>query len=58
LREEKAMTELTRRAVLAGAAAVSAAFTVPSISLAAAPPAGRQAPGWYRYKSAISRSRW
>jgi glyoxylase-like metal-dependent hydrolase (beta-lactamase superfamily II) len=44
------MTELTRRAVLAGAAAVSAAFTVPSISLAAAPPAGRQAPGWYRYK--------
>jgi glyoxylase-like metal-dependent hydrolase (beta-lactamase superfamily II) len=46
------MTKFTRRNVLAGALAASAAaaapFTVPV--LAAAPPAGKQAPGFYRYK--------
>src|SRR5712691_4251506 len=36
------MTELTRRSLLAGTVATSAA--------AVAPPAGTQAPGWYRYK--------
>src|SRR5256886_2520558 len=45
------MTQLTRRAVLAGAAAVAAAPLVTSLpAVAAAPPAGAQAPGWYRYK--------
>jgi glyoxylase-like metal-dependent hydrolase (beta-lactamase superfamily II) len=45
------MTELTRRAALAGAAA---AALVPALAAtparATAPFAGRQAPGWYRYK--------
>jgi hypothetical protein len=46
------MTKLTRRTILTGAAAVSAAALAPAISSsqAAAPPAGKQAPGWYRYK--------
>ncbi|MCC6779211.1 MAG: MBL fold metallo-hydrolase [Hyphomicrobiales bacterium] len=45
------MNQLTRRAALAGAAAAAVApfATVPSVR-AAAPPAGTQAPGWYRYK--------
>src|SRR5713226_27060 len=48
------MTELTRRTIVAGAAAIAAAavapLAAPSRSRAAAPPAGTQAPGWYRYK--------
>lgn len=49
------MTELTRRTVLTGTAAATAAaavgpaaFTTPAH--AAAPAVGSQAPGWYRYK--------
>src|SRR5262249_13106048 len=44
------MTELTRRTLLAGAgaAAISAPFV--DTTRAAAPPAGKQAPGFYRYK--------
>ena len=49
-----AMTHLTRRALLTGAAAVSAAAVCSACrqlpAHAAAPPAGTQAPGWYRYK--------
>jgi glyoxylase-like metal-dependent hydrolase (beta-lactamase superfamily II) len=52
LEGENAMTEFTRRNVLTGALAASAAaaapFTVPV--RAAAPPAGKQAAGFYRYK--------
>jgi len=48
------MTELTRRSVLAGAAVASAATALtplaPTSARAAAPLAGTQAPGWYRYK--------
>jgi glyoxylase-like metal-dependent hydrolase (beta-lactamase superfamily II) len=48
------MTELTRRTVLTGAMAASAAAAAPFIATsparAAAPPAGKQAPGVYRYK--------
>jgi glyoxylase-like metal-dependent hydrolase (beta-lactamase superfamily II) len=49
------MTELTRRRVLAGAASATAAtvFTplaTNSPAFATAPPAGKQAPGFYRYK--------
>jgi len=47
------MTEFTRRSVMAGAAAAGAiALTpiVPSPTQAAAPPVGKQAPGFYRYK--------
>src|SRR5262245_28077937 len=45
------MTELTRRTLLAGAAAAAAAPLAASAPAhAAAPLAGRQAPGWYRYK--------
>jgi glyoxylase-like metal-dependent hydrolase (beta-lactamase superfamily II) len=46
------MTQLTRRTVLAGAAAATA-FTPLAAALpaqAAAPLSDRQAPGWYRYK--------
>ncbi len=48
------MNELNRRTVLKGAAVASAAtalgpLVAPSAQ-AAAPPAGKQAPGWYRYK--------
>ncbi|MEW6449581.1 MAG: MBL fold metallo-hydrolase [Pseudomonadota bacterium] len=45
------MTDLTRRHLLAGAAVASAATLTPSApSQAAAPPAGKQAAGFYRYK--------
>jgi glyoxylase-like metal-dependent hydrolase (beta-lactamase superfamily II) len=45
------MTELTRRTVLTGAIAATAAGTLTTSSTrAAAPPAATQAPGWYRYK--------
>ena len=48
------MTELTRRRILSGAVAASAATALTPLSgspvRAAAPPAGKQAPGWYRYK--------
>jgi secreted PhoX family phosphatase len=48
------MTELSRRHVLAGAAAASAATALTpfatSRASAAAPLAGKQNPGWYRYK--------
>lgn len=48
------MTELTRRNLLAGTVATTAAATVPLATSApvraAAPLAGTQAPGWYRYK--------
>ena len=45
------MTHLTRRSVLAGAAATAIAPSVlSSIARAAAPAAGTQAPSFYRYK--------
>src|SRR5215470_6989687 len=48
------MTELTRRTLLASTAAATAVAAVPLATgrsgHAAAPPAGTQAPGWYRYK--------
>jgi glyoxylase-like metal-dependent hydrolase (beta-lactamase superfamily II) len=48
------MIDLDRRKVLGGAvaAAATAALTplAPSAGVAAAPPVGKQAPGWYRYK--------
>lgn len=47
------MTELTRRSVIAGAAAGMAAAVSPialSPARAAAPAAGKQSAGWYRYK--------
>jgi len=48
------MTQFTRRQILAGAAATAfaaaAPFTPSSPVSAAAPPVGRQAPGFYRYK--------
>ena len=48
------MTELTRRHVLAGAAAASAATALTPLAnspaSAAAPIGNAQAPGWYRYK--------
>ncbi len=45
------MTQLTRRAMLAGtAAAAISPFAAISTAQSAAPPAGAQAPGWYRYK--------
>ena len=46
------MTLLTRRAVLAGAAATTALSPLAASppAQAAAPLAGKQAPGWYRYK--------
>jgi len=48
------MTELTRRALLTGTAAATAVAAAPLTTRrpahAAAPPAGTQAPGWYRYK--------
>ena len=45
------MTELTRRHLLAGAAAIAANPLFASLpAFAAAPPAGTQAPGFYRYK--------
>jgi glyoxylase-like metal-dependent hydrolase (beta-lactamase superfamily II) len=48
------MTQLTRRTLLSGAAAAGAATLAPAVSSspahAAAPPVGRQAAGWYRYR--------
>ncbi len=48
------MTELSRRSVLTGTAAATAIVLSPfdgrSPARAATPPAGKQAPGWYRYK--------
>ena len=45
------MTQLTRRAVLAGAAATALSpLAAASPARAAAPLSDRQAPGWYRYK--------
>jgi glyoxylase-like metal-dependent hydrolase (beta-lactamase superfamily II) len=45
------MTELTRRTILAGAAAAATAPLAATSSVrAAAPPAGKQAPSYYRYK--------
>jgi len=44
------MTELTRRTILAGTAAVVAGSSGSIPTQAAAPPAGKQAPGFYRYK--------
>jgi glyoxylase-like metal-dependent hydrolase (beta-lactamase superfamily II) len=46
------MTALSRRAVLTGAAAAisTGSISISSSVQAAAPPAGRQVPGWYRYK--------
>jgi glyoxylase-like metal-dependent hydrolase (beta-lactamase superfamily II) len=46
------MTVLTRRAVLAGATAATALspLAITSPAQAAAPPAGKQVSGWYRYK--------
>ena len=48
------MTELTRRTLLTGTAAATAVAALPLTTgrpaHAAAPPAGTQAPGWYRYK--------
>jgi hypothetical protein len=46
---EKTVTELNRRSLLTGTAAVTAA--APSLLVhAAAPPVGKQAPGYYRYR--------
>jgi glyoxylase-like metal-dependent hydrolase (beta-lactamase superfamily II) len=45
------MTELTRRAALGGAAAVALTpLAANAPAFAAAPPVGKQAPGYYRYK--------
>src|SRR3972149_3771147 len=46
------MMQLTRRKLFAGAAAASAATALSPLTVthAAAPPAGKQAPGFYRYK--------
>jgi glyoxylase-like metal-dependent hydrolase (beta-lactamase superfamily II) len=48
------MSKLTRRSVLTGSAALTAAgldaFAKPTLAHAAAPPVGKQAPGYYRYK--------
>src|SRR5215831_13382758 len=48
------MTELTRRTLLTGTAAATAVAAAPLTTRrpahAAAPPAGTQAPGFYRYK--------
>jgi glyoxylase-like metal-dependent hydrolase (beta-lactamase superfamily II) len=46
------MTELTRRTIMTGAVAAAAAGPLAASlpAVAAAPPAGKQAPGFYRYK--------
>ena len=48
------MTELTRRTLLTSTVAATAVAAAPLATgrsaHAAAPPAGTQAPGWYRYK--------
>ena len=43
------MTELTRRSILAGTAAVVGSVGS-TVTQAAAPPIGKQSPGVYRYK--------
>jgi len=49
--ESISMTGLTRRSALAGAAALTAApLLPPTTAIGAAPPVGRQAPGYYRYR--------
>src|SRR5262245_42308812 len=47
---EDAMTNLNRRTLLTGTAAVALAAAASLPTRAATPPAGKQAPGWYRYK--------
>jgi uncharacterized protein (DUF1501 family) len=42
--------ELSRRGLLSSAAAAALAAALPAQSFAAAPPAGKQAAGFYRYK--------
>ena len=45
------MTDINRRHLLAGSTAFAAAsLAAPVVPRAAAPPAGKQAAGWYRYK--------
>src|ERR1700754_2090251 len=44
------MTQLTRRDVFAATAVTGLAAALPTQGQAAAPPAGKQAPGFYRYK--------
>ena len=44
------MTTLSRRGLLAGAAAMTAAATINGPARAAQPPAGKQGPSFYRYK--------
>ena len=44
------MTQLTRRDLFAGTAMAGLAAAMPTQGHAAAPPAGKQAPGFYRYK--------
>jgi glyoxylase-like metal-dependent hydrolase (beta-lactamase superfamily II) len=44
------MSELSRRGLLSSAAAAALAAALPAQSFAAAPPAGKQAAGFYRYK--------
>jgi glyoxylase-like metal-dependent hydrolase (beta-lactamase superfamily II) len=48
---EEVMISITRRTMLTGAAAAAfAPLVAPRAAVAAAPLAGAQAPGWYRYK--------
>jgi hypothetical protein len=42
------MTKLTRRTLLAGAGAAAVVNPLASMTQAATPPAGKQAPGFYR----------
>jgi hypothetical protein len=49
-REDIVMTEVTRRTILTGAAAAALAAPAATQVHAAAPPAGKQAPSYYRYK--------
>ena len=44
------MIELTRRSLLAGTAGAALSLGIPLTARAAAPAAGKQAPGFYRYK--------
>src|SRR5437660_4275471 len=44
------MTQINRRTLLAGSALAAATAAMPAPALAKAPPAGKQAPGVYRYK--------
>jgi len=48
--QENAMIQLTRRTILTGAAAATTIAAVRQPAHAAAPPTGKQAPGFYRYK--------